>query len=279
MKKQKVSLSLREDIIKKIDKYADGINFSSRSHVIEKFLENYLSQNRFCVILAGGNPKNLWVKETGTYRPLVKVNNVTLIEHIIKKTVEINYKNIIVVGSKEINTAIFNEIENGSRLDCNIIYIEEKEFKNTANTLRSAKKYLKDTFLIIPCDHYFDFDLRKLENIHRANDFTMTLAVYGGAKFSWSKTAMVELDGNDIIKYWVYPKTKETNLISTLIGFAEPDIFSLISDKTSSLQNEVSIGLIKERKLGGVLLSGNFVNVHTKQDVMLIEKLSRGDKK
>ncbi len=249
----------------------------SRSLAIEKLLRDSLEKERYCVILAGGPSKNLWVKELSTFRPLVKINGITLIEHILSEAIKSGYRKILVAGSKELNTAIFNVVGNGKHLGCDVIYVNEKEPKNTANTLSLAKDYVKDTFLFIPCDHFFDFDLKKLEKIHEHNNFAVTLAIYGGAK-SDHKTAMVELDGNDITNYWEFPESRETNLISTLIGFAEPEIFNMIPNSSASLQGDVCVKLVSQKKLGGVLLRGNFVNVHTKKEVDLIKTL-RGNKR
>lgn len=276
MRKRKISLSLDEKLIRHLDKYVDNLTYNSRSGVIEEFLTHYLTQNRQCVILAGGNPENLWIDELKVYRPLVNLNGKTLIEQIIQKILEINYNNIIIVGSKKVIVQIFDKVGDGSSLGCNIKYIEEKKTKNLGNTLSLAKPFVKDSFLFTLCDHYFDFDLKKLEKIHMSNNFISTIAIYGGARFKWEKTAMVELDGDMITSYWEFPVKKETHLVSTLVGFAEPEIFNYISDSNCSLQSDVLQTLIKQKKLGGAILSGNFVNIHTKKDAELAKKFAEG---
>ena len=274
MKRIRVSLSIKKDLIDKIDNFVDGTLINSRSNAIEQFLEKYLEENRCCVILAGGDPRYLWLDDIKEYRPLIKISDKeTLIENILKKIIRFDYRNIIIVGSKIINTRIFELIGNGERLGCRIIYTEESEFKDSANSLKLAEKYLKSTFLFLPCDHYFDFDIKKLEQIHKLNNFVTTLAIYGGIRHDHNKSAIVELNGNEIINYWDTPKEDKTLLISTLIGFAEPGIFDFIKERVSL--HSVLPQFIEKRELGGALLSGSFVNVHTKEDVNMVKRLVR----
>ncbi len=272
MEKIRVSLSLRKNLIDKVDRHIDNVTVKSRSDAVEQIIEKYL-ESKNCVILAGGDPKYLWMDELKTYRPLIALKNRTLIEDIITKVKGFNYNNFIIIGSKDINTKIFEVLGNGERINCNIKYIEERHHGDTANSLSLAKDQIKNTFLFLPSDHYFDFDLKKLEQIHRLNNFVATLAIYGGIKYDNNKSAIVELDGNEVINYWDTPKQDKTLLTSTMIGFAEPEIFDYIENKKASLHIDVFPKLAKKGKLGGALLSTTFVNVHTKKDVDILKNV------
>jgi NDP-sugar pyrophosphorylase family protein len=272
--KKRVSLTIEENLIKDVDRFIDGSVISSRSEIVEKSLENFVEQNTYVVILAGGDPKKLLIPQLGTYRPLVDIGGKLLIESIIENVRKIRYKNIIIVSSPEIISEMKRKINNEILKD--IIFIEEKIHKNTANTLSLAREYLKCTFLFLPCDHFFTFDLNSLKEIHAKNKFVCTLAIYAGVKYIWNNTAAVDLNGNEIKKYWEFPKKERTLLTSAMIGFCEPEIFNLIDDKKLSLQNDVFPILTKKRQLGGALLSGVFVNVHTKKDVNIVKQFNGG---
>lgn len=256
--KKRISITISDDIVEKLDNVQ-----GSRSRIIDRFLRAYMRHNRYCVILAGGNPSNLRAKET--FRPLLNIGKATLIEDMMQKAADAGYWNFIIIGSD----SILEEIKKvaGDKP----IYITEHITGGTATTLRLCRKYIKDTFLLLPCDHYFDFDLRKLEHVHEAGKFTATLSVYAGARYVWNKSAAVRLDANTIIDYWEKPEG-ETFLTSTFIGFAEPDIFDYTGH---SLQDDVFPKLVKAGKLGGAVLAGNFVNVHSSDDVKIIQRLLR----
>lgn len=255
--KERISISINPDILVKLDKEVDGINVLSRSEAIEKIVSNYISERKKCVILAGGNSKNLLVD--GIYPPLTKINNKYLIEDIILKVNKAGYNEIVIIGDKNILSEIFKVI--GEK---NITYIEEKEYKNTAKTLELAKKILKSTFLFIPCDHYFEIDLKDMEKYHHLHKGICTLAIYSGTENEWKKSSIVKMSGNKIVEYVEKPNYVETHLTSLFIGFSEPEIFDYIpnSNINFSLQKDVFPELAKKEKLYGYLYSGKWKNLH-----------------
>lgn len=272
--KKRISISLRRDLIRKADEMVAVRAARSRSHAIEQLMERSLEQRKCCVIIAGGDPKNLWVEELKAYRPLVHISaGRTLIEDTVAKVVRAGYTNIFIVGSSPLITEIFKALKNGEEFDCKIVYIEEKEYNNTANTLALAKDRVGGSFLFVPCDHWFDFNLRKLEEVHGKGGYLATLAIYAGARYEWHKTAMVELDGNQISRYWDTPHARETHMVSAFIGLFEPSIFDMIPTESCSLQRDIFPELAKVGKLGGVVLAGNFVNLHTRRDLEKIREL------
>lgn len=255
--KERISISINPEILSQLDREVDGINISSRSEAIEKIISNYVSERKKCVILAGGNSDNLQIGNT--FAPLTKINNKYLIEDTISKVKKAGYNDIIVIGDKNILAAIFKILG-----EQNITYIEEKEHKNTAKTLELAKSLLKSTFLFVPCDHYFEIDLKDMEKYHKLNKGLCTLAIYSGTEFEWKKSSIVTMSGNKIVNYVESPKYVDTHLTSLFIGFAEPEMFDFIpSAKISySLQKDVFPELAKKEELYGYLYSGKWKNLH-----------------
>ena len=266
--KIRVSLSLDKNLVKKIDSRIDGITMRSRSDAVEKLLNESFVDTEPAVILAGGNPDRLFVNELDTYRPLVNIVNKKLIEDIILKCREAGFANIIMIGFSSLIAKLYEIIGNGEKYGVELTYIEENKELGSAKTLELAKKYLKSDFLFLPCDHWFDFDLKKLKQFHFAHDGTVTLAIHTRTSFDW-KTSVVEMDGYKIINYEEFPKKPKTHLISIFTGFMKRDIFNYIppGEVNWSLQENIFPKLAKEGKLVGYPIAGNWVNVHTKQDV------------
>ena len=257
--KERISLTLDSELLKKVDSHVDGRLIASRSHAVELFVDKYMRQNRYCVILAGGDADALRI-EDGTYRPLVEINGRTLISHIRDAAEKAGYGRLIVVGSRQILDAIRTAMADA-------VYIEENRH-GTATALLAARQYLKDTFMFVPCDHFFDFDMKKLEYVHKSGNFTATLAVYASTEPD-KIGSLIDMDGNEVIHYWEKPGNYVTFLNATFIGFAEPEIFTSISG--ASLQEDTFPLLIKHRKLGGAIMSGRFANIHSQKDVDNIE--------
>ncbi|MBI5229678.1 NTP transferase domain-containing protein [Candidatus Micrarchaeota archaeon] len=274
MGRVRVSLSLDEMLVKEIDRGVDGINITSRSEAIERVLREHVGKDRACVILAGGPPANLFIPRLGRYRPLVDVGGKTLIECIAERVSAAGIDTLIVVGSHEVNSKIFERIGNGEKQGVQIKYVEEEEHKGSAHSLKLAEQFVEGPFLFIPCDHYFDFDLSKLWYFHRERHAPVTLAVYAGADYTWNKTSIVKMEGDSIVQYWEKPSKAETHLTATLIGFANPEIFGMIAIGGGSIES-VFERLSRKGKLNGFHVSGKFVNVHSAEDVERVKKLIR----
>jgi len=264
-RKTRASISIDPEILRLLDKHVDNINIFSRSEAIEKIVKKHVFEKKKCVILAGGDPDNL--KLGDTYRPLVRIKNKPLIEVIIENARKAGYDYFCIIGSKEVLSEIYKVLgEEG------IEYIEEKKHLNTAKTLQLARSRVKSTFLFVPCDHYFEIDLKSMENYHRHNDTVCTLAVYSGTEHEWKKSSIVEMEGNNIVGYSEIPKSMQTHLTALMIGFAETEIFEMIpsADIPYSLQKDVFPELARKRKLVGYIYSGKWKNIHHQRDVETI---------
>ncbi len=266
--KTRVSISIDKEILEKLDRGVDKVSVFSRSEAIEKIIEQHVSERKKCVVLAGGSPEKLYMPEMKLYRPLVKIKGRTLIEDIIGKANKAGYNDILIIGSKEVLSAIYNELGDGKGLDVNIEYLEEKEHLGSAKTLSLAKPHIKNTFLFVPCDHYFETSLEEVENYHKRNKGTATLVIYSGTAHEWKKSSIVSLEGNLIVKYVEKPKYVETHLTSLMIGFAEPEIFGMVpaGKLTWSLQENIFTELAKRKKLVGYVYSGKWKNIHSRKD-------------
>ena len=268
--KTRISISIDKEVLSRIDREVDNINIFSRSEAIEKIIEKHTADKKKCVILAGGDPSKLYVDELRCYRPLVKIKGRTLIEDIIGKVCTAGYKEILIIGSKELLSAIYNEIGDGKKLSVSIEYLEEKQRLGSAKTLSLAKAHIRDTFMFVPCDHYFEIGLEEVEAYHKRNKGVCTLVIYSGTQSEWNKSSIVNLEGNLIVKYVEKPKVAETHLTSLMIGFAEPEIFESVptGEISWSLQDNIFTELAKKRKLVGYVFSGKWKNIHSKRDVI-----------
>jgi mannose-1-phosphate guanylyltransferase len=271
----RVSLSLDAELVKEIDRVTDGIFIKSRSDAVERILKDHLTKRKTAVILAGGDPGKLFVKELNTFRPLVEIGKRKLIEDIILKCRKSNFTNIIIVGFTNLISKLYEVLGNGEKYEVKITYIGENKELGTAKTLELAKNYLNSDFLFLPCDHWFDFDLRKLYEFHIAHNGLATLSIHARTSFDW-KTSIVVLDGYRIVNYEEHPKKPKTHLVSVFIGFMKNDIFNYIppGEVYWSLQQNLFPKLAKEEKLFGYPIAGNWVNVHTKEDVEKVKALS-----
>jgi NDP-sugar pyrophosphorylase family protein len=146
--------------------------------------------------------------------------------------------------------------------------VEEKKELGSAKTLELVRGYLKTDFLFLPCDHYFDFDLKDLYEFHLAHNGIVTLGVHVGTSFDW-KSGVVEMIGYKVVDFEEHPKKPKTYLSSVFVGFMKKGIFNHIppGDIYWSIQENIFPKLAKDGKLVGYPIAGNWVNIHSKEDV------------
>lgn len=270
--KVKVSLTIDEKLLRQAKGMIDGLSIRNTSQSIEWLLRRSLRERRAAVIMAGGDPKKLMT--AGKYRPLLDIGGKTLIEDNLERVKKV-FNNIIIIGGTPVVTEIFKKIGDGNELGANITYIEEKEPLGTAKTLELARQYIGSSFLFMPCDHWFDFDVKELLKFHARQDNIATLSVFQKTNFEWP-VAVVEMEGEKITGYEEQPRKPKTHLRSTLIGIAEPSIFNRIpAGKVRwSLQENIFPELAKEGTLAGYPVAGNWVNISSPKDIELIRRLS-----
>lgn len=277
--KNRVSITLDRQVLGEIDKSIDGIFVRSRSDAIERILKEHVVEKKTAVILAGGDPEKQVVGGLGVYRPLVSIGKRTLIEDTVSKCREAGFTNIIIVGFPGIIVKLYEVLGNGEKEGVNIVYVEEHKELGSAKSLERAKAYLKTNFLFLPSDFYIGFDLKKLLEFHNRNSATATIGVHTRTSYEWRK-GIVEMDGYHITNYEENPKKPKTRLIGIFTGFMKPEIFNSIppGDVYWSLQEHVFPKLARDGRLIGYPISGEWVNVHEKEDVEKTIELIKNQK-
>ena len=277
----KTTIQISEELRKKLKILA-----SQRDVSYEKLLEELVDMSfsrvesgKTCVILAGGDPKKLYISSLKAYRPLANIGKKRLIEDILLKCKSVGFDGIVIAGFSKILEELQKVMGDGGKYGVKINYVEEKKELGSAKTLELAKKYLKNDFLFLPCDHWFDFDLTKLQDFHLSQNGTVTLGIHSRTSFDWSKGVVV-LDGSKITDFEESPKNPKTHLTSVFTGFMKMEIFNYIppGNVFCSLQEDVFPKLAAEGKLIGYSVPGNWVNVHSKEDIEKINSIKEKSK-
>jgi NDP-sugar pyrophosphorylase family protein len=264
--KKRISMTISEEVLKRLDSIVDGVNIRSRSEALETIAARHLEGNKTAVFLGGGEPERL--KIGGQFKPLLRVKGKPLIVHNLEALKSSGFRRIFFIGSSSLIGECFKVLGNGSSYGVEINYIEEKRALGNAKTLQLAEGHLKSTFLILPVDNYFDFDLAQLSRTHSLHNAVMTLAVQS-TRESLSDLGVVEMAGDQIIGYEEKPRNPKTFLTSAFVSVCDPKIFDYIPKGSVkwTLQTEVFPRLVKERKLYGCMVSGTAVNIHSERDL------------
>lgn len=262
--KNKISITLNERVLKRIDSIVDGLIVRNRSQAIEVVLKRTLDKDKIAVILLGGPEENLKIGKE--YVPIVNIKNIPLIERGIKKLRANNFREIFIIARKNILEAVFSIMKEGRHYGVNINYIEEKKAEGSADSLRSIKNLVKDTFLVVFGDLLFDsIKIEDMWNFHlkNSNIATINLITYKNP----SMKGEVSVEGNKIIEFNQKPKKRtdeNSYLVFSPIFVCEPE---LLQYEGKSLEKDIFPRLAKRALLNGYISAVAETHIHNQQDV------------
>ncbi len=126
------------------------------------------------VIMAGGRGSRLKPLTNVIPKPLIPINEKTIIEDIMDRFVDhgCNTFHISVNYKADMIRYYFRALNNG---DYNISYFQEDKPLGTAGSLSLLKGKINDTFFVSNCDILIDEDYAEILNYHKSNHNEITL--------------------------------------------------------------------------------------------------------
>lgn len=264
MDRERLTITLRKDILKKLDELIDGVNLRNRSHAIETLLIRSLSPKvSQAVILAGGQGVKLRPLTYEVPKALIPVGGKPILEYLIERLREAEVRNIV-VAIGHLGQKIKDHFGSGRKFGVAITYSEEKKRLGTAGALKNARSNLANQpFILLHGDILVDIDLTELIRFHQEQHVVGTIALTTAPELS--AFGMVALRGNKIVNFIEKPtKTQATSLlINSGIYVFEPEIFSLIDQNKGAQLEQIFPTLAHEGKLAGFSFEGKWLDVST----------------
>jgi NDP-sugar pyrophosphorylase family protein len=264
MKRQRITVTLQESLLKELDKSVDGRNVRNRSHAVELALSKVLLNKPVKVlILAGG--KQLRPQPLGREMPkgLLPISGRPLLEHTILRLKSSGLEDIVIsVGQG--GQKIKDYFRNGSRLGVNITYLEQSGIRHgTAQPLREAKSlFLSGEFILIYGDVLADINYQDFLEFHRTQKKLVATMALASAERA-SMWGIAKLVGNKVTEFEEKPKNTsiQSHLVNAGIYIMEPEIFEYLNSKMQKLESELFPRLAEESKLGGYSFGGDWRDV------------------
>ena len=222
------------------------------------------------LILCAGYGKRLNPLTLETPKPLLKLNNISLLENTINLINDFGIKNIL------INTYYLKEqIEefiNKKNFNCKINLIEDGNsiLDTGGGILNLIKKSESENFFVFNPDTIWSKQyiaiIRKMEIFYFENKIQNILLVVNKSKsFDKNLKGDFNLESKNILNY------KEKNFIYTGCQIINKKVFSIINKKSFSIV-EIWNKLVNENKLYGFESLNDFVHV---TDIEIFKKLSK----
>lgn len=218
------------------------------------------------VILAGGRGTRLGSITNKTPKPLIKINGIPFLQHLINYYSKFDFENIYIIAGykgeqikKEFNNKIFNLI----KVTCCV----EKKRKDTGGALYEIKNKIKNDFILVNGDSFIDVNLQYFFNQKKIDHNYIFLNKNTNYKEN-KKLINLNINNKKIVFF-----SNESKLMNSGVYFLKKSILKNIENKKISLENEVLIKLIEKKKLKGIKTNGRVIDIGIKKNLAKVQKL------
>lgn len=263
MDRQRLTITLKKDILNHLDEYIDGVRIRNRSHAIEYVLTKHFSPKiKKAVILAGGKGLKMRPLTYEIPKAMIPVHNRPVLEHIIENLRRHDIRDILIVTG-HLGNKIKQFFGDGSKFGVKISYVEQGNLeKGTAAPLLLSKKFTQNQpFILFYSDVLTSIDLSDMIDFHMSNSSLVTMALTSVKKPSdWG---VVRLQGNRVYSFLEKPNLRKdlSHLINAGVYIINPGIYELISQDTNRLEKDVFPKLVEANKLNGYIFAGQWFDV------------------
>lgn len=264
--KRKISITMEDNVLKGIDSVVDNVYIRNRSQAIEFLAKTALGEHKQAVILAGGPEEKLRISET-EYRITARVKNFTVVERAVKKLRENGFRDIYIVARHNVLTKVFDVLKDGSSYNVKVSYVEEKESKGSADSLRLLKGKINTNFLAVYGHIIFDkVNIQELWSQHIKQGTAVATLLLTTAPNPTEK-GTVKVEGSRILEFVQKPRKTDVYLVFSPIFVATPEIFNI---EGGSLEYDVFPKLAERGLLFGHTSAEMEQHIHTAKDVKTI---------
>tara|TARA_A100001388_G_scaffold276129_1_gene263067 strand:- start:530 stop:1579 length:1050 start_codon:yes stop_codon:yes gene_type:complete len=243
--------------------------------IVDKFkrikkiqIKDGLFQERFnkVVLMAGGKGMRLRPLTKNTPKPLLKVNNIPLIESLIVKFINQGF-NKFIISINYLGDKIQNYLGDGKRFGCEITYIKEKKYLGTAGSLSLIKnKKINLPIILMNSDVITNINFKSLVDYHKINSSDLTIV----AKNYRNISLFGELGTKKNRVYSIVEKPIKDVFINSGIYVLNPELLKLIKKKELQMTDLINYLIKKKKKIFYYPIFENWVDVGNKRDLVKI---------
>jgi NDP-sugar pyrophosphorylase family protein len=266
MEREKLTVTIKKGLIKKIDSIIDGRKIRNRSHATEYLIESGLGVNKIkkAIVLVGGEGTRLRPYTYEMPKVLLPIQGKPMVQHVLDLLKSHGVYDIFLsLGYK--GDMVKEYFGDGSKFGLNIRYITEKTPLGTAGPLRLAEKYIDETFLLVWGDILSTIDLNDFMHFHKNGDSLATVALT--TVEDPSRYGVASIKGSKIVGFIEKPKKEDapSNLINAGMVIMEPEVIDKYVPKKGKAMVEYDIypKLAKEGKLAGYPFQGQWIDTGT----------------
>ncbi|MCF7860646.1 NTP transferase domain-containing protein [Candidatus Woesearchaeota archaeon] len=254
--KERVTLTLSDQILRRVDGLIDGYQIKNRSHAVELMLLKALGSNvpTKAIILAGGLGTNI-NKNSEIPKALIPLKGRTVTEFVFDQLKKYGIKEVIMAVG-HMKDKIKEYFGDGHQFGMKILYLEEDDNLGTAGPLKLGKHLLDEPFIVTCSDIVFDIDIEEMFRLHKAKNALATVALTTiDDPYNFG---VANLSGSNILEFIEKPPkdSSMTKMISAGFYIIEPIVLDLIPKGHTTLEKDIFPKLAADKKLIGYPFSG-----------------------
>lgn len=221
--------------------------------------------NTQVLILAGGRGSRIKKLSNKIPKPLIKFENKDLLGLIIRNLTKFNFKEIIILAGykgQQIKKKYHNKIINFVKIKCVI----EKKRMGTWGSVIQNKKIIKNNFILLNGDTFFNFNFTKLKSINFKYDINLILTKNHNYLENKKLTGLFINNKNQVIK------KKNSNYINSGMYIIKKKLLKKYKNQNMSIENDVIEKKILKKKIGGTLSNDFLIDIGTKSNLKYAQK-------
>lgn len=267
MERERITITIRKDILRQVDAQIDGTKLRNRSHAIESFVSKGLgSQLGTAFVLAGGKGLKMRPFTYEMPKSMIPVNGRPILEHILEQLRSHNIRSIVLLTGY-LGQKIQDHFGDGSKFGVHIQYLHEEQPLGTAGALHAASQFInQQPFFLLHGDVLADINLTELAEFHEQHHRLATMALtsvsdpraYGSVRLSGTKVVSFDEKPSD--------DPGVSRLVNAGVYVLDPGVLSLIPNRTNKpvfLEDGVFPALVERGQLTGYLFQGTWFDIST----------------
>ena len=214
------------------------------------------------VILAGGLGTRLRPLTDKKPKPMLPLGKKPLLEHLIKWIKKNGVKDIVLCVSY-LHETIEKYFEDGSKFGVKIEYAISGKPLGDAGQLKTAQKFIDDTFVCVYGDSLFNLSLINMITNHKKKKSFITMSLYE------HKTSIryggIDTKNNGMVSTWS-EKPEIKAKINMGCYIMERDILGFIpKNKPYGMDDVIKKAISKRKKVNSILAKKGFIDIGDKE--------------
>jgi mannose-1-phosphate guanylyltransferase len=213
------------------------------------------------VILAGGLGTRLQPYTTFLPKPMLPLGEKPILEHLVDWAKKNGIKSVVLCVSY-LRKTIEDYFEDGKRFGVSIEYAVSNRPLATAGQLKTAEKFIDDTFVCMYGDSIFDFNLRSMINQHQQKKSFVTMSLYE-YKTNLPYGVIETTNTGKVIAWNEKPEIKANINMGCYV--MEPGVMDLIPKNIPyGMDDVIKKAMAKKKLIGSIVSKKGFLDIGNK---------------